>query len=196
MSQSPRTPKSVDPQEPQPPCSRPDCPLLTQSPPLSFEKGSDLPDYLQKMIPDDKNVSELLSKIMRRLCKMNLPRRLDVESLAHDIWIEGWTHHKPITNELIRHRAINSLRTLREEIEVFDTIAHIDLDDSIVRSEFETLMNRVSLSIEQIKVIHFVYDKGLRVPDIASLLKISSKRVSDHLHSAIEKLQAASRGMK
>ncbi len=75
-----------------------------------------LPDYLRPFVPTFQNAQNMRNKIIGLLVSFKAFRhpQIDIESLAHDIFLEAWDQEegrrRPITAKFVQDRLHNALR--------------------------------------------------------------------------------------
>lgn len=148
------------------------------------------------MIPATVNAGELLTKVTRVLKKMNLPRGLDSESLAQDIFIEAWLKSNPITNQLIRHRAISRIRLLKHHIEILEETYPEESESlslSSINDELKSLLSQAHLTYNEIQIIFLRFWKDQTQDQIAATLAIPLSHVSAQLTDILARLRRIER---
>lgn len=154
------------------------------------------------MIPTPTNSASLRSKIISCLRKLHASRSLDLESLAHDIWLEAFTNSTPLTYTFIRHRYINrwTSERLRKRHEdstsppppsTTTTALSITLSDASER--LSHLMPLAKLSPQEERVLFLTFWWSKSQVEIALDLTYSPDKVSSLLSSALDKLRRAGR---
>lgn len=122
----------------------------------------------------------------------------DLDSLAHDIWLEHWEKKTPFTHIAVRHRCYDYLRKLRKREKDMGLTSEVDkvhenksVHFTDCKQEVEEIILLARLDPESRKLIYFSFYRKLTQKEISEELGIPRSTINDRLAVILRKLRDA-----
>lgn len=165
---------------------------------MSQNKKDSLPPHLLDMIPTHSNAEVLRGKILSILRSFRPLSSLDLEGLAHDIFLEAFTESLPITVLYVRHRMINRVVSTKKHISLLERAAkEPQITDEDKMNENRELLGKLfslaSPTTDEICVIVHLFHSGLTHLETAHLMRKSEHWVKSTIFAVLSRLRVAGR---
>lgn len=170
-------------------------PRLSQSSPPNAGQNSSPSDSSTSVLTLE-NAAEIRNRIMRTLFYFHANRSgIDVESLAHDIFVEAWEGSRLISTTFIKHRLINAIRHRTRHSQHLHLLADT-LHPQFVEApsdRFQRLIQLARLTHHELEVVFSTQLREYTILTTAENMNRPPEWVSDTLAVAFDKMRKAGR---